>query len=206
MVGGRRRGRRLAAVGGIVGPVVFVAAWAVLGRRAPDYSAVDDAISRLAATGAEDRAAMTAGMVAFGVGVPVYGLALRSALRGPAWAFATASGLATLGVAAFPLGSPSRDATHGVFAGLAYATLAATPLAAAAPLARAGEHHWARWSLAVGVLSAVSLAATVLGPASGLLQRTGLTVADGWIVASSIGIIRRNGATHWPNEGRPSYR
>ena len=189
-----------------MGPIAFVAAWAVLGRRAPDYSPVDDAISRLAASGAEDRIAMTAGMVAFGVGVPMYGLALRAALRGPAWAFATTSGLATLGVAAFPLGSPARDATHGVFAGLAYASLAATPLAAAAPLARAGESHWARWSVAVGVVSAVSLAATVLGPASGLLQRVGLTVTDGWIVATSIGIIRRNGPAHWSNEGRPSYR
>ena len=164
--------------------------WAVLGRRIAGYSPVDDAISRLAATGAPDRNAMTAGLVAFGVGLPIYGVALRSALPGPAWICATTTGVATLGVAAFPLGSPTRDAIHGLFAGIGYASLAATPLAAAGPLARLGSRHWARSAVGAGAVSAVSLLATVAGPASGLFQRIGLTVTDAWVVASAVEILR----------------
>lgn len=186
----RPRGRRLAALGGVVGPVSFVAAWAVLGRRVPGYSPVDDAISRLAADGAPDRAWMTAGLVALGAGLPVYGRALRASVPGPAWMSVTATGLATLGVAAIPLGSETRDAVHGVLAGIGYATLAATPLLAAAPLARAGRRRWAGLAAGAGTLSAVSLAATVAGPASGLFQRLGLTVAHAWVAASAVGMLR----------------
>ncbi|HVM01925.1 MAG TPA: DUF998 domain-containing protein [Acidimicrobiales bacterium] len=197
-----RRRRRLAAFGGVVGPAAFVVAWAVLGRRVPGYSPVDDAISRLAATGAPDRAAMTAGLVAFGVGLPLYGTALRAALPGPAWAFATATGLATLGVAAVPLGSPARDAAHGVVAGAAYATLAATPLAASRPLARSGCRRLARSGAWAGTISAASLLATTAGPASGLFQRVGLTVADAWIAASAVALLRGGPAPGAPAGGR----
>lgn len=186
--------RRLAALGGVAGPVAFAAAWSLLGRRLPGYSPVDDPISRLAADGAPDAALMTAGLVAFGVGVPLYGAALRDALPGPAWAAAAATGLATLGVAAFPLTAHGPDTVHGAVAGVAYASLAATPLLAAAPLARAGRRGWAGASVAVGTVSAASLAATAAGPATGLFQRVGLTVAHAWVVASAVGILRRR----WP--------
>ena len=190
----RRPGRRrLAAAGGVAGPVAFAAAWSLLGPRLPGYSPVDDPISRLAAAGARDAAVMTGGLVAFGVGLPLYGAALRDALPGPAWATATATGLAALGVAAFPLAS-SRDALHGAMAGVAYATLAATPLLAAAPLARAGRRRWAGASVAAGTVSALALSATAAGPATGLFQRVGLTVAHAWVVASAVGIL----AGRWP--------
>jgi len=185
--------RRLAALGGVVGPAVFVTAWALLGRRLPGYSPVDDAISRLAAGGAPDRYVMTAGLVALGTGLPLYGSALRATLSGPAWACATATGLATLGVASFPLGSPTPDRIHGVFAGIGYATLAATPLAAAAPLARSGRTGWARLSAAAGLVSGASLLATVAGPGSGLFQRLGLTAGHAWVVASALDILRTTG-------------
>ena len=185
--------RRLAALGGVVGPAVFVTAWALLGRRLPGYSPVDDAISRLAAGGAPDRYVMTAGLVALGAGLPLYGSALRATLSGPAWACATATGLATLGVASFPLGSPTPDRIHGVFAGIGYATLAATPLAAAAPLARSGRTGWARLSAAAGLVSGASLLATVAGPGSGLFQRLGLTAGHAWVVASALDILRTTG-------------
>ena len=190
MVDEPQRRLQVAAAGGIAGPVAFAAAWSILGSRIPDYSAVEDAISMLAATGSPDRAAMTAGMVAFGVGVPAYAAALRATLPGPAWLCAAATGLAALGVAAFPLGAPWRDDVHGVFAALAYASLAATPLAAAAPLARQGRRRLALASVGVGTVSAALLLATVAGPASGLLQRAGLTIGHAWLVASAVGVIR----------------
>jgi hypothetical membrane protein len=182
--------RRVAALGGVVGPAAFLTAWAVLGRRLPGYSPVDDAISRLAAGSAPDRFAMTAGLVALGTGLPLYATALRATLPGPAWVCATATGLATLGVATFPLGSPTPDRIHGIFAGIGYATLAATPFVAAAPLARSGRTGWARVSVGAGLVSCASLLSTVAGPASGLFQRLGLTVGHAWIVASAVDIFR----------------
>lgn len=180
----------LAALGGVIGPAVFVAAWAVLGARTPGYSATEDAISRLAAGGASTQAAMTAGFVVFGTGLPLFGSSLRRALPGPAWVLATATGIATLGVAATPLGSSGGDALHGAFAGVGYATLAAVPLAAAGPLAACGRRRWAQWSVVAGVASAACLAATVLGPRHGLFQRAGLTIADVWVVAAAIDMLR----------------
>lgn len=182
---------RAAALGGVVGPVVFVAAWSVLGARTDGYSPTADAISRLAASGAATQTAMTAGFLTYGAGMGLFGAALRPTLRGPAWAFATATGLATLGVAATPLGSPGRDSVHGVFAALGYVTLAAVPLAAAAPLADQGRRRWARLSVAAGAAAAVCLAASAAGPRHGLFQRLGLTIVDVWVVVRAIEIRRR---------------
>ncbi len=187
-------GGRIAAIGGVIGPAVFVAAWSILGARTAGYSPTDDAISRLAASGASTQAAMTAGFVVFGTGLPLFGSALRVTLPGPAWALATATGLATLGVAAAPLDTAAGDALHGVFAALGYATLAAVPLAAAGPLAAQGRRRWARWSVVTGVASAACLAATVLGPRHGLFQRAGLTIADVWVVASAVDMLLRSDA------------
>jgi hypothetical membrane protein len=171
--------RRL-AVGGILGPAAFVASWSALGATRDGYRPIDDAISRLAEEGAATRPAMTAGLVAFGIGVPLFGLALRRACPGPAWAAAVATGVATLGVAAFPLGD-GPDTAHAVAAGLGYATLAAVPLLAA-PSMRGRARYV---SVAAGAVSALALAATTLGAAPGLWQRIGLTVGDGWIVATA---------------------
>ncbi len=65
------------AAGGLIGPVGFVGAWIIGGLIKPDYSPVEDAISRLAAIGASTRPLMTCGFVCFGVAVPTYAWALR---------------------------------------------------------------------------------------------------------------------------------
>lgn len=187
-----RQPSRVAALGGIVGPVAFVAAWSILGSRTAGYSATGDAISRLAATGAPTQAAMTAGFIAYGAGLPLFGAALRGRLRGSAWVFATATGVATLGVAAAPLGSPTRDTVHGVFAALGYATLAGIPLTAAKPLADEGRWGWAGLSVITGVASAACLLATTLGPRDGLFQRAGLTITDAWVIALAVDMLRKN--------------
>ena len=183
-------GRRLLAAGGIIGPAAFITAWAVLGARKPGYNPIEDHISRLAAQGVAERPAMTAGFVAFGIGLPIYALALRRSVDGPAWVTAAATGIATLGVAAFPLDGPTGDGAHALAAGFGYATLAATPLLAAKPLARAGFSRWSRFSWIAGAASAACLLATTAGPATGLLQRAGLTIGDAWIVSSAAAILR----------------
>jgi hypothetical membrane protein len=178
-------------LGGVVGPCAFVAAWVGAGVATDGYSPVDDAISRLAAQGAATRAVMTAGFVAFGIGVPLYAVALRRTLPGWAWVAAMASGVATLGVALFPLDrSHAGDQIHGVFAVAGYAALAVTPLLAARPLSRRGQRGAAVASMVIGIGSAVCLAASLVGPAHGLFQRLGLTLVDAWLVATAVTVAR----------------
>lgn len=166
--------------------MAFVAAWLVGGATRRGYSPVDDAISQLAAMGAASRPVMTAGFVGFGVGVPAYAVALRASVPGPAWTAAVGTGLATLGVATFPLDASARtDLVHAGLAVLAYATLAATPLLAARPLGDSGHPRAAAASVATGVASGLCLAATAFAPAHGLLQRVGLTLGDAWLAASA---------------------
>lgn len=183
---------RLLAAAGLVGPCVFIADWAILGARAKNYSPVSDAISELARMHAPTRPAMTAGFLVFGAALPTYAVALRQALPGPAWKFAAANGVATLGVAAFSLGTPTSGDIHGVFAGLAYASLAATPIAASVVLHRNGHQALARTSIATGLACAAALVASVVGPdhVHGLLQRVGLTIGDLWLITSAIAMMR----------------
>ena len=181
------RQRRLAACG-ILGAGGFVAAWAVCGWAREDYSPINDAISRLAEVGSPRREWMTAGFAAFGIGVPIYARALRIAVPGPAWVAATVTGVATLGVAAAPLGR--ADAAHSVFATVGYVSLAALPLLAAPTFRRAGAAGWARWSAACGLGSAVALMASTLDRRAGLTQRLGLGIIDLWIVGTAWSLWR----------------
>lgn len=182
---------RVAALGGVLGPAAFIGAWAVGGATtATEYSAVHDAISRLAAVGADTRPLMTGGFITFAVAVPVYATALRRTVSGVSWITAIITGAATLAIAAAPLDrSPTIDSWHAAFAGIGYVTLAATPLLAARPLRRSGHLALARFGVAAGSMSAVALALTTTGLPTGLLQRVGLTATDAWIVASAVAIV-----------------
>jgi hypothetical protein len=195
---------RRAALGGIVGPASFVGAW-ITGAAVTSipYSSIHDAISRLAATGADTRPLMTTGFVVFGMSLPVYATALRARVSGPAWITAASTGLATLAVAAAPLDhSAAIDRWHGVFAGIGYVTLAATPLLAARPLRAAGHRRLARFGVAAGATSAIALALTTTGLPTGLFQRLGLTVSDVWIVTSAVLIA--TGALTQATGGEPN--
>lgn len=201
---------RIAAAGGVIGPAAFVGCWAVGGLvTAGGYSAVDDAISRLAAIGAGTRPSMTAGFVAFGVALPVYASALRSAVGGPAWTTAAATGLATLAVAATPLDrSPAMDTWHAVFAGIGYTTLAVTPALAARALRRMGHRRLAHLGVAATAVSATALVVSLSGSSTGLFQRIGLTAGDVWIAASASAMVsgRLAGATDGPPRRRRNGR
>lgn len=181
------------AAGGLVGPLAFIGAWAVGGTvlSGREYSSMDDAISQLAAVGMDTRPLMTAGFVVFGMAVPVYGRALRQAGFAGAGRAAVVTGLATLGVAVFPVGDATGTA-HGICAALGYVSLAAVPGLAAPVLIERGRRRAARTSLAAAVAVAISLAATVVvEDANGLFQRLGLTIGDVWLMASAWSLLRR---------------
>jgi hypothetical protein len=185
--------RPLALACGIAGPAAFVGAWAVGGTRLAGYDPVSQAISQLAREGAPTAPLMTSGFVAFGVLLPAYGWALGRALDSPAVrAAATASGLATLAVAAAPLSRATEqpvDTWHAVFAGAGYLAQVAAPLVAA----RRFRSRPARTaSYAVGGAAAAALVASLALPdLTGLLQRTGLTLVDAWFAAVAVHLLRR---------------
>jgi hypothetical membrane protein len=183
---------RWLALGGVIGPATFIGAWATGGIVTDrDYSPVNDAISRLAAVGADTRPLMTSGFIVFGVALPAFALALRDRLPGRAWVTAAATGVATLAVAATPLDrSKLVDGLHGVSATVGYVTLAATPLLSAQPLFRRGHRALAGAGLVAAFVSAVCLALTASPLPTGLFQRLGLTASDAWIAATAVAILR----------------
>jgi hypothetical membrane protein len=189
----REKTIRLAAWGGIVGPIAFASAWISGSLRTSGYSMLNDAISRLAAVRADTRVLMTAGFVVFAVGVLTFAHGLRRSLPGRAWLAAAASAVATLGVALLPLDHSSTvDLLHGAAATVGYVTLAATSLLAGSSLRRIGRARAAAVSTAAGVVTALCLAATLLGPKHGLFQRVGVSVGDAWIVGAAVAILQRS--------------
>ena len=180
---------RTAVLGGVVGPAAFIAAWGVLGATRADYEPTTRYISDLAAIGASTRPGMTAGFVAYGIGLPLYGLAARTYGRRTIGSLAIVTGLSTLGVAAFPLGTASSHG-HVIAAAIGYATIAAIPVMGAVRLARSRRFGWAALSAAVGVASATALVVSTKGAHPGLWQRTGLTLSDVWVAGHAIALFR----------------
>ncbi len=183
--------RQALAWGGVVGPAGFVGAWVTAGALTQGFSPAEEAISQLAAMHTPTRWLMTAGFGCFGVAVLGYSIALRDWLGGRAWLAATVTGFASLGAGAFPLDASSTiDLVHMGFATVGSASLALTPVLAARSLSARGHGRAAGASRLVGVLSGACLGATAFVSAQGLLQRIGLTLAHGWLVASAVAIIR----------------
>lgn len=176
---------------GVAGPAIFVADWAALGAIRSHYSPVNDAISRLAETGAPTRGAMTAGFIVYGAALVAYAGSKRSGLPRTTRLLVAGTGLSTFGVAAFSLDASGKGSIHAVFAGIGYATLAAAPLVAARAWARnPASSPWVRASTAAGIVTAAFLIASTFAPAHGLLQRVGLTAGDAWVVATALRALR----------------
>lgn len=187
--------RTVGALCGVAGPAAFVGAWLVGGLLRDGYDPLEQAISQLAREGTSDRALMTAGLVAFGVLVPVWAVVLGRVLgSGAVRAAVVVAGLATLAVAALPLTREpggEQDLLHALSAATGYVAMAATPLLAAAPLGRRGHLIAASVSIAVGLVSAACLVGTVaLTSGSGGLQRAGLGVVDVWHVVAALWVLK----------------
>ena len=161
-----------------MGPLAFITCWAALGAAAERYDPTRDAISGLAALDAPTRPAMTAGLLALGAGMALYGLGLRPR-RG--WLLPLGNGATAVAVAALPLGG-RYDAAHGVAAALGYVTLAAIPVALAS--------REARLPLLATAVCGLCLLASGLVDRDGLFQRAGLTVGHLWVVVSALGLLR----------------
>lgn len=200
---------RWPALGLAVGPVAFVSAWAVGGARTPSYSPVNDAISRIAASGAPERGLMTAGFVVYGASVLVGSIAVRRSPLSRAWPLVAANALATWAVAALPLDvSDGMDLAHGVAATAGYVSLAAVPALAAGPLIGMGRSAAGRASVLAAGAIGVCLALTVVTEANGLAQRTGLGIGDVWLVAAGLALATGRvsgptGPTGRAGRGRP---
>ena len=129
---------RRAALGGVIGPVAFVGSWSVLGamHRRLFTAARSDPRSRRGArvdAGRDDRRLRR---VLHGHGALRVGAARHVA--GTGVDHRRGHRCRDPGVAAFPLHhSATVDSVHGVFAGIGYATLAATALLSGARARRA---------------------------------------------------------------------
>ena len=189
---------RLAGACAVLAPASFVGAWAAFGARRDGYDPVEQAISQLARVGSPERWGMTAGFVAFGVLLPLASRGLPQALRagGPLRASMLVAGLSTAAVAALPLQREeggTGDLLHAAAAGVGYLAMAASPTLGAIGLARSGRRTAAAASVAVTVVSAGALVASLTVGPTGLWQRTGLGVVDAWFAACGLWLLARRG-------------
>ena len=184
---------RLAAAGGVAGPVLFTVAWVVGSLRQAGHSAAEVQLSGLAAEDARDPQIMMAGFVVLGAGTVLFGAGLcrvtapRSA--GP-WLVLVA-GAASIAAGLFRrdhmllagpgfAGESWHNQVHDVVSGVAYGAMLAAPLV----LARRwrGDPDWAPLGRPVQVLALVSAAALVVfasgiaGPCNGAVQRIAVTL------------------------------
>lgn len=199
--------RRVGAIGLVVAPIVFIVGWAVTGPNTLDYSAVYEAISELAAEGADQRMAMTGAFVGYGIWLLVAVPAVRRSVLRPIAPALVVNALATFAVAALPLHrSTAMDRGHGVAAFVGYASLAAIPLLGGLALRRADRPGLAAASFAASGLVALFLVFSALVDADGLFQRLGLTVGDLWLVAAGVAILagRLDGVGPAPEAADPA--
>jgi hypothetical protein len=185
---------RLAAAGGIAGPVLFTVAWVVSSLRQAGHSAAEVQLSGLAAEDARDPQIMIAGFVVLGAGTMVFGAGLgrvtgpRSAGR---WLVVVA-GAASVAAGVFRrdhvlltgpgfAGESWHNQVHDVVSGVAYGAMIAAPLLLG--WRWRDDPDWAVLSRPVQVLALASATALALfasgiaGPYNGVVQRIAVTLA-----------------------------
>ena len=178
---------RWGLVSAATAPVVLIGGWTVAaGRRAGGFDSVTGTISALAALGATDRGLMTSALVVLGACHVTTAAALRPAGR-TGRAILAFGGVATIGVAAFPLPEVGSSTAHTVFAGLAFGALAVWPVGAAV---RGRGVPWAlRWRTSAvasaGLLGLVGwfVVAQQQGVAVGLSERAAAGAQALWPLA-----------------------
>jgi len=205
--------RRLGALAGITGPVVFTGAWVVGSVRQSGYPLAHEHISGLAALDAEHPRVMQTGFLALGLGTLGLALALQDALgpglrrAGPGPTLLAAAGAAEVvagllrrdTVLLNPPGRPAdwrqsrRNDGHDAAAGVAFTTAVLVPLALAARF-----RHDPVWAPLVPVAVAAALttgtvmavfATDVDRRGNGILQRVMVTVPQAFQVALATRLV-----------------
>ena len=184
---------RLAAAGGVAGPVLFTVAWVAGSLRQAGHSAAGVQLSGLAAEDARNPQIMMAGFVVLGAGTAVFGAGLgRVTAPRSAWPVAGPAGGSrercrrVVPARSHAAGGPGfageswHNQVHDVVSGVAYGAMLAAPLV----LARRwrGDPDWAVLSRPVQVLALASAAALavfasrIAGPYNGVVQRIAVTL------------------------------
>jgi hypothetical protein len=215
------RAGRLAAWGGVAGPLVFTAAWVVSSLRQVGLPADGVQLSGLAAEDAKDPQVMIAGFVVLGACSMGFGAALRQREHGAAgpW-LVMAGGAAAVAVGVFRrdrmlLAGPGfpgeswHNQAHDVASYIAYAAMFGAPLV----LARRFRADWQWFVIArpVEVLALASAAALVLfasqaaGSWNGTVQRTAVTLALAAeaLIAARMLILQERPAEPGATTGKP---
>src|SRR5215472_17309109 len=179
---------RLGAWCGVVGPVLFTAAWVVSSLRQSGHCVTEVQLSGLAADDARDPQIMMAGFVVLGVCSIGFGIALRRALSpraDGAWLVIVA-GAAAVAAGVFRrdhlllvgpgfTGESWHNQVHDVVSGVAYGAMLAAPLVLGRRFR--DDPDWAVLSRPVQVLSLASavalavFASRIAGPWNGAVQR-----------------------------------
>jgi hypothetical protein len=184
---------RLAAAGGVAGPVLFTVAWAVSSLRQAGHSAAEVQLSGLAAEDARDPEIMMAGFVLLGVGTVLFGAGLSrvAAPRSAGPWLVVAAGAASVAAGFFRrdhmlltgpgfAGESWHNQVHDVVSGVAYGAMLAAPLVLGWRFR--DDPDWAFLSRPVQVLSLTSavalavFASRIAGPWNGVVQRVAVTL------------------------------
>ena len=185
---------RLAAWGGVAGPLLFTAAWVVSSLRQTGHPAAEVQLSGLAALDARDPQIMIVGFVVLGACSAGFGAALRTVATrrqaGP-W-LVVAGGAAAVAAGVFRrdhmlltgpgfAGESWHNQVHDVASAVAYAAMLGAPLLLARQFS--ADPRWAVIARPIRVLALASAAAMAVfasrgaEPASGAVQRTAVTLA-----------------------------
>src|SRR5215470_16095088 len=185
---------KLAAGGGVAGPLLFTAAWVVRSLRQAGHPAAGIQLSGLAAEDARDPQIMMAAFVVLGACSIAFGAALRRVAghrRAGPWLVMVA-GAATVAAGVFQrdhmlltgpgfTGESWHNQVHDVVSGIAYAAMLTAPLALARQFR--ADPQWAMIARPVQVLALVSAATMAVfasraaEPWNGAVQRTAVTLA-----------------------------
>ena len=182
--------------------MLLIGGWTAAAARQPDgFDPVSQTISALAARGATDRWLMTAALGAVGISYAVTALGLRDAAL-PGRVVLGCGGLATVGVAAFPLSESGESVAHTVAASIAFVSVAAWPSVAGrrGPGVPAGLRRPVTRVAATVLLGLVGWFAVELnGPRTGLAERVAAGAQALWplaVVLTARGSDRIGAADH----------
>jgi len=209
---------KLAAWGGVAGPLLFTAAWVVSSLRQAGHPAAEVQLSGLAAADARDPQIMIAGFVVLGACSAGFGAALRTVVTrrsaGP-W-LVVAGGVAAVAAGVFRrdhmlltgpgfAGESWHNQVHDVASAVAYAAMLTAPLVLARQFR--ADPRWAVIARPVQVLALASAAAMavfasrVAEPSNGAVQRIAVTLA---LAAEALAAARMLMLPEGPGAARPS--